>query len=736
MSAARGEPWFTPAARKTVLVAILASLLSILALVACDRDISSARYLRNDVLFRSAGVESGLFVPHLIESAGHTLWIPSNLFVKRSLLSGSLPLWDPSNGGGYSPVRKLQNGVFFPLRWLLALVPDPQVESAFMVFSVCAAFIGTFLLVLRLGLSIAPAVFGAAAFTFSSFFLSMLPVNGGAVYAFLPWLLLAYLEWDARRDRRSFLVLVAAGTGAVTSGQPMYLFWSIASIALAVAGDFALRARNTRALLGGAAALLAGLVLASPVTLPFLAELDTGWAYKLRTPYGLDYLPLTALAWLGHMAGLVTGGSNAFFIDQFDFYGWLGAPVLVLGALGLWRARSKVQLRFLWLLIPIAAVVSIPGPWMSFGTHVPILRSTHPWYLFAAVPFGISIAAAAGFEWAGEKIKPPSLRALALALAIPVLLAWNVVRAYDAFRPVSAVLLPNSRGYQGLVRARQREIFRVSGLWGQTHQPNVAALSGLDDLRISAATLSTRMVAWLTVVDPHVLEKNFPTTLITNEVGSPLIGAFNVKYLIEGKVPFGLLHSAVEGSEPYLRWPAGARTFSVPTLPEVYSDAFVRIVANDVFYRPRAYFAEAVAYVEPGVDPAAAWLRDHPLLLKSAVVVEAEADDPIRTIATGTKSATAAVRYPSNSEVVVETRSSEAGLLVLNDIYEEGWSATVDGRPATIHPVNLISRGVAVEAGPHVVRMRYVPPGFLAGCALSLAALLALLGAARYAWRP
>ena len=84
------------------------------------------------------------------------------------------------------------------------------------------------------------------------------------------------------------------------------------------------------------------------------------------------------------------------------------------------------------------------------------------------------------------------------------------------------------------------------------------------------------------------------------------------------------------------------------------------------------------------------------------------------------------LEYPSHRTVQLRTRSQRPALLVLNDIFEAGWEAHVDGAPAEILPVNLIARGLWVPQGDHEVRMRYQPPGFTAGTALSGASLAAL----------
>lgn len=91
---------------------------------------------------------------------------------------------------------------------------------------------------------------------------------------------------------------------------------------------------------------------------------------------------------------------------------------------------------------------------------------------------------------------------------------------------------------------------------------------------------------------------------------------------------------------------------------------------------------------------------------------------------------TAWVAQETWNELAVRTRTeaSEA-LLVVADSWSDGWSATVDGEPEPILPVYGVVRGVIVPSGDHVVRMRYVPPGFRLGAVLSLVGL-ALAGTA------
>ena len=61
-------------------------------------------------------------------------------------------------------------------------------------------------------------------------------------------------------------------------------------------------------------------------------------------------------------------------------------------------------------------------------------------------------------------------------------------------------------------------------------------------------------------------------------------------------------------------------------------------------------------------------------------------------------------------DIVLKTKSTAAGVLLLNDRWSPDWHVTVDGQPATLLRANFIMRGVAVQAGEHTVEFRFNPP--------------------------
>jgi len=76
------------------------------------------------------------------------------------------------------------------------------------------------------------------------------------------------------------------------------------------------------------------------------------------------------------------------------------------------------------------------------------------------------------------------------------------------------------------------------------------------------------------------------------------------------------------------------------------------------------------------------------------------------------------------TRVRLEVDLDGAGLVVLSDTFYPGWRASVDGRPAPIHRVNGVFRGVFVDGGRHEVMMRFLPSSQMWGLGVSAAALL------------
>lgn len=81
----------------------------------------------------------------------------------------------------------------------------------------------------------------------------------------------------------------------------------------------------------------------------------------------------------------------------------------------------------------------------------------------------------------------------------------------------------------------------------------------------------------------------------------------------------------------------------------------------------------------------------------------------------------------AEEQITVRVRAAAPGVLVIADTWYPGWEAMVDGRPTDLRRVNLLFRGIPVEAGEHEVTLVYRPASWRTGSTLSLLGL-ALVG--------
>jgi hypothetical protein len=83
--------------------------------------------------------------------------------------------------------------------------------------------------------------------------------------------------------------------------------------------------------------------------------------------------------------------------------------------------------------------------------------------------------------------------------------------------------------------------------------------------------------------------------------------------------------------------------------------------------------------------------------------------------------------HREGDDVEVTVDLEQPGVLVLNESIFEGVGATDNGKPTPVFATNHVVRGVALGAGPHVVRFTYKTPGLRWGAALTALGLLLLL---------
>ncbi len=102
--------------------------------------------------------------------------------------------------------------------------------------------------------------------------------------------------------------------------------------------------------------------------------------------------------------------------------------------------------------------------------------------------------------------------------------------------------------------------------------------------------------------------------------------------------------------------------------------------------------------------------------------------DPGSTSAAGGAAGTADYREVGPEDVRIRAEAAVPSILVVRNAWDEGWSATLDGRAVPVLRTDGFLQGVSLPPGRHEVRLTYREPAIARGLALSALAWLGFLG--------
>jgi hypothetical protein len=95
---------------------------------------------------------------------------------------------------------------------------------------------------------------------------------------------------------------------------------------------------------------------------------------------------------------------------------------------------------------------------------------------------------------------------------------------------------------------------------------------------------------------------------------------------------------------------------------------------------------------------------------------------------------TARVTLDAPQELAVQVEAHGPSIVVVRTSFDDGWAATVDGRPTSVLPVDGFLQGIPVGAGSHDVRFEYRDRAVTDGIAAGIAVWAAILVAFGLSW--
>ncbi|MFI5269355.1 MAG: YfhO family protein, partial [Chloroflexota bacterium] len=301
------------------------------------------------------------------------------------------------------------------------------------------------------------------------------------------------------------------------------------------------------------------------------------------------------------------------------------------------------------------------------------------WLVFGLASLATAVLFIAG-GWLGGNRRWAAAGLCTLALIEAAVFAGP----YNPREPLSSVPPPSPSVAWLQAHAGGRPIAAL----GTTLIPESASLYGLTDVRSYDVLIDPRQRIFWSAADPGYDDSNLTMTFA--QPGVDWLAAAGVAYV---------MMSADQ---------------SLPGATTAYQDFGVAIaeVPNP---RPFVYAAtEVVAATDP--RQAAALLSRAPL---GPVVVEGCC--PVAG------SAQASVTRRTAGELDLAVVAQSPATIVVQQSYQQGWEAEIDGRPAAILPANVLFQAITVPAGNHVVTLRYRPASVPIGAAMTATGALALV---------
>ncbi len=747
-----------------------------------DSLVGSANYPVFDYRFDHMGYEEVRGTPFMNwHDLGATWWQwePGGQFFSRAYREGDVPLWDPTSAAGTDAHTNVTQGQYFPPYILLLLAGNtPLLRDIYHLSLALISGLFCLRLLQRNGFHDIAAVSMAAMWMLGGALTLTINSLLGQTYAMIPMVVLVA---DGFLDRPSWrrggavglavgLLTLAAFLPAAISGLlllPLLLGATLVA-RTRLFRDTATEPESGRpvaASLAFAGFSMIGLSLAAFLLLPVhLASQNSSTFAPWYVGTGLHHYPVERLITLvspriAFDVWQIQDPSRHVLPGDPMSFSWVGLCALLLIVLAPSRlnggkARMLLFFASAALIIALKLIGLPPFQWIG---HLPVLEKIHfiP-YFNGALNFALAGLAAIGLDNVIRE-RPSKWRIASVAgslVAIGVLYGlllgrYRINPGADTVRlhlELSKLLLVGG----GLVVVLCLRRTRLSG-----RQAGMAILALIcidlvpgvlrdrlnrydpwkDPPRYVSFLRSDRSLFRIHSIRDIALTPNVPQGLGLHALGSrqtfnpPRVDRFLRTFFETQHLPYPKIESLVP--EPrwildllnvkyliaYLPTPAEIASLEAAGLSEVFVDGSYHVLRNRRVW-PRAWMARSVLHV-PNAEAA---LEAVATIKVGAVVIEGQERVPT-PLAGGRVSV---VRYTPD-RIELRAESTGPGIVVLSDSIADGWTASVNGRQATLLPANYAFRAVRVPAGISTVRFEYRTPGLRAGIWFSAASLLLIL---------
>lgn len=677
------------------------------------------------------------------------VFYPSSVFATNAIRSGQIPMWLPFSFSGI-PIMEagLAYAPFYPPKLLAMTMLSPIRQHDFILFShLLLAGLGMYALLRCWGANGLGAVFGAIVWELNgqqTFYLTF-----EALTIMAAWFPLMMLGATLAIKRQSIGWAVVTGT-AVGVSLLGNIYGSYISSWVLICWYFFLTVSAAHKLFLNqqrrAAVFCLSLPLISAVVATALGAASWLTLFGLlshvhRSAVTLERQISEGTPLLSFLRGIIlpkSAGGVAGKLPDFASFAFVGTPALILAAAAILRRTAPVVLSFSLALVSAALLMGIRPVVMFFRLVLPYFGAMHLHVGFFLFCFAIAALTAFGITEISKRCGGlRRRRRLLLAFGLPLIVVESVQLILFAWlinptQPVSARWLFPETPMIANLKALQGE-FHVLPIYFRdplgTWTPPVLAgkVAGNFDLRSGAGHEELLPVwtadLWRTVEQGGTVSEDPP----------PLINP----YFFHDRLPLSLLEKLSIG---FIATPPNTKPRDVDGSDVVANGALQLVYQgpDGWIYKlphalPRAFLVPRVL-AAPSPGSALGTLVDRNFDARQAAIVigeKAAAGTGLPSLNSSGVELAASANIVSDriNDVVIEVNTSRAAMLVLNDSWDGGWKAHLDGVEQPVLRVNYAFRGVVVPEGKHRVVFLYRPPLLLIGLGISGLTILLLLAA-------
>lgn len=659
-----------------------------------------------------------------------------------SMKKGTIPKWDATSFSGTPLLANIQSGAFYPLNMLFFVLPFPIAWSALIISQTLLAGIFFYVFMRVLAMEVIPSLFGAIVFAFSGSSIAWL--TWGTLLSSWMWTPLALaavhelILHDTRKSVRWFSLGIIALSFSFFAGHLQMFFYSAITVAL-----YALWLLHSHkkphaltpltAVILGAIAVVSYQLLAVLQWLPQTGRLSMGSAWHAEG----FFIPVVHLVqfiapdFFGNPATLNYWGTWNYG----EMVGYMGIAGLVFAIMGIGK-----QTKF-WgtlALVPLLFAVQSPLSALPYILHFPFLSSLQPTRLLVVVNLALSVLAAYGVSSVLSARKKNYTPVIVVGGVLIALWGVFVLHGVLGITPESAQVIKRNLYVPSIVYMAAAMLF-AAYIYIKKRQVHV----GIVVLLIAVAVFDLFRFGWkFTPFTDRSLF--FPrTSVISYLEGAPkpfrtmtlddriLPPDTNTYYGIESINGYDPIHSlrydtfiaAMERGEPNIIPPYGYERIIVPKSTDsplfnllgvryvlsfnnlsdkrfknVLSEGQTNVYENTSVI-PRAYLVSKVIYKQTEQEIINT-LYDKAFNYRFDAVVE----EPVDLLSTDLQPGeSATITHYEQGKMTINVKTTQPRLLVIGNMYNPNWKATVDGKPVPIIRVNYLFMGVKIIDSEQVV---------------------------------